>query len=177
MVWTVEFFIITFKADDRRDTTTLWLDYTVNQNTLGNSHPLTGTWSACRNSFTNPIHIALLFCKRTEHARENWLSSITDHLPMSISYIFTSLDGHSFIKIFFMDYSVFSTMERNNLNEHYGLQSARYISYCVHLAYSFFCDQLLCSLCFEAIHNFTHWLGCMIISMKSRASLVGSLVE
>ena len=132
MIWTVEFFNITFKADYRYDTTTMWLAYTVKNDRLGNDEPLTGTWSAWRNSITNPIHHALLFCRRTEHARENWWSWITDHLLMSISYIFTSFDGHSFIKIFMMNYSVFSTMERNNLNEDYGLQCSRYISYSVH---------------------------------------------
>ena len=77
----------------------------VKNDRLGNTGTLMGTSSACQNSFTNPIHHALLFCRKTENAQENCWSWITDHLPMSISYIFSSLDDHSFIQILLGDYS------------------------------------------------------------------------
>lgn len=104
---------------------------TVKNDRFGNAGTLAATCSACGNNFTNPIHHALLFCRKTEHARENWWLWITDHLPISISHIFNSLDDHSFIKTLLGNHSVFSTIDRNSLTKEFGLQCATYISYCV----------------------------------------------
>ena len=45
---------------------------TIKNNRLGNDGTLTRICPACDCSFTNPVHHALLFCKETERAREDW---------------------------------------------------------------------------------------------------------
>lgn len=104
---------------------------TISNNRLGNDGTLSGVCSACDGHFTNPVHHALLYCDRTEEARENWWAWITDNLPITVCYTVNLLDEDRFIQTLLGDISVFSSDDINVLNSDYWAQCAHYISYCV----------------------------------------------
>ena len=101
---------------------------TIKNNRLGNDGTLTRICPACDCSFTNPVHHALLFCKETERAREDWWAWIIDNLPISISVVFNNLDDVNFVKALLGDCTFFED-KTNLLNMDFLLESAEYISY------------------------------------------------
>lgn len=101
----------------------------INNNRLGNPGTLAGVCSACKLNYTNPIHHAILFCRRTEYAKEKWWSWITDNLHFSLCQIINSLDDISLISTLLGDITMFSSIEKNFLNYDYLVQCACYISY------------------------------------------------
>ena len=80
--------------------------------------------SAGRGFWSN----ALLFCKETERAREDWWAWIIENQPISISVVFNSFDDVNFVKALLGDCSYFED-KTNLLNMDFLLESAKYISY------------------------------------------------
>jgi hypothetical protein len=63
--------------------------------------------------FNNPVHHAILFCRKTEEVRENWWSWIQDNFPVTTCMNLHSLDDQGFIRTLLGDYSVLSRSDDN----------------------------------------------------------------
>jgi hypothetical protein len=86
---------------------------TVNKDRFGNPATLNGICSACYGLFNNPVHHAILFCRKTEEVRENWWSWIQDNFPVTTCMNLHSLDDQGFIRTLLGDYSVLSRSDDN----------------------------------------------------------------
>ena len=74
---------------------------------------------------------AILFCSRTEHAKEKWWTWITNDLPFYLFRNLNFLDDNSLICTLLGDATAFSSEDEKLLNYDYLVQCACYISYCM----------------------------------------------